>query len=327
MTVLISNMGDTVVKGVQEMTVWVSQWTILPERRSTPKYLHRKTPVRELKESPATVTTRVPRIDDLREAEPHAGARGRPQATVPPLPVHHPASSESHASAFLENGVGFLGEKIGDFERSENRGGSLAARLAREISNLAKDLRQKPPKRYAWDEWSRWLDMLGERDSTDAGNNSIRSSGTPHTPQSATPIHILPMSRRESMDNATVDVPTQRASDNCLSPRSSDVTQRNTRPRQHDAHLSTAQSRDSRAYSQDVAVRSEIQQDSNGAVEFESWNWTWLGDHGPLLSPLTETEWIIGKLCVRLEEVLEEEIRDAHASAQTSRQHNLNLPK
>ncbi|KAJ7077429.1 hypothetical protein B0H15DRAFT_915299 [Mycena belliarum] len=35
--------------------------------------------------------------------------------------------------------------------------------------------------------------------------------------------------------------------------------------------------------------------------------WTWLGDDGPLFSGMSETQWILGKLCQRLEEVLEEE--------------------
>ena len=321
MTVLISNMGDTVVKGVQDMTVRVSQWTILPERSLVPKHHHHKGPVRELKESSATLTAHALRTDDLGEAKSRTRAGGM-QPTVPSPLVSNPVSSKGHTSAVLETGVEALGEKIGDFERSENRGGSLAARLAREISNLAKDLRQKPPKKYTWDEWSRWLDMLGERDNADAGKNSIRTSGTPHGTHNTTPIHILPIPRRESMNSAAVDLPTHRPGEDYISPRQSDVTQCNTQPQRHDAHLSTAHSRDSRMYGQVATAQSEIRQDSNGAVDIESWHWTWLGDHGPLLSPLTETEWIVGKLCVRLEEVLEEEIRDAHASAQTSRQHD-----
>lgn len=36
--------------------------------------------------------------------------------------------------------------------------------------------------------------------------------------------------------------------------------------------------------------------------------WTWLGDDGPLFSGVSETQWILGKLCERLEEVLKQEI-------------------
>lgn len=38
--------------------------------------------------------------------------------------------------------------------------------------------------------------------------------------------------------------------------------------------------------------------------------WTWIGDDGPLFSGMSETEWILGKLCTRLEEVLAEEIKE-----------------
>ncbi|KAJ7203755.1 hypothetical protein GGX14DRAFT_647845 [Mycena pura] len=36
--------------------------------------------------------------------------------------------------------------------------------------------------------------------------------------------------------------------------------------------------------------------------------WTWLGKEGPLLSGLSEAQWVLQKLCDRLEEVLQEEI-------------------
>ncbi|KAF7340854.1 hypothetical protein MSAN_02114900 [Mycena sanguinolenta] len=36
--------------------------------------------------------------------------------------------------------------------------------------------------------------------------------------------------------------------------------------------------------------------------------WTWLGDDGPLFSGVSETQWILGKLCQRLEEVLKQEM-------------------
>ncbi|KAJ7727224.1 hypothetical protein B0H16DRAFT_1697793 [Mycena metata] len=40
----------------------------------------------------------------------------------------------------------------------------------------------------------------------------------------------------------------------------------------------------------------------------ERGEWTWLGDDGPLFSGMSETQWILGKLCERLEQVLGEEI-------------------
>ncbi|KAJ7664396.1 hypothetical protein DFH06DRAFT_1041762 [Mycena polygramma] len=42
--------------------------------------------------------------------------------------------------------------------------------------------------------------------------------------------------------------------------------------------------------------------------------WTWLGDDGPLLSGMSEMQWILGKFCERLEEVLTEEIGSTRKS-------------
>jgi hypothetical protein len=36
-------------------------------------------------------------------------------------------------------------------------------------------------------------------------------------------------------------------------------------------------------------------------LDGKSWNWTWLDDKSPLFSPETETEWILSRLCNRLE--------------------------
>lgn len=43
----------------------------------------------------------------------------------------------------------------------------------------------------------------------------------------------------------------------------------------------------------------------------DEWTWSWLGDDGPLFSTVNETEWILGRLCNRLERVLQHEIEGA----------------
>ncbi|KAJ7026930.1 hypothetical protein C8F04DRAFT_1008592 [Mycena alexandri] len=49
--------------------------------------------------------------------------------------------------------------------------------------------------------------------------------------------------------------------------------------------------------------------DSDSVHGQEKWGeWTWLGDDGPLFSGMSETQWILGKMCERLEQVLKEEI-------------------
>lgn len=39
-------------------------------------------------------------------------------------------------------------------------------------------------------------------------------------------------------------------------------------------------------------------------LKWESEGWSWLSEEGPLMSGLTETEWVLGELCKKLERVL-----------------------
>ncbi|KAJ7609667.1 hypothetical protein FB45DRAFT_944238 [Roridomyces roridus] len=113
-----------------------------------------------------------------------------------------------------------LGHAVEHVEEKRGEGSGLAARLARQISRLAKDAATKPAVEYAWEDWEAWLALLGEL--TEGQNRSGSESGG----------------------------------------------------------------------AEDNEKRGE---------------WTWLGEDGPLLSGVSEAQWLLGKLCKRLEEVLEEE--------------------
>ncbi|KAF8073335.1 hypothetical protein FPV67DRAFT_740612 [Lyophyllum atratum] len=136
------------------------------------------------------------------------------------------AADDGDSIKRLGGDVEHLGEAIEKGEEERGRGGSLAARIAREISGVAKDVGSKPPRKYGWDEWIRWLDLLGMNSENQSKEGQTESSG-------------LSSSRRGGSD------------------------------------------------------------------------WTWLGKDGPLFSRVSETEWVLGKLCSRLEEVLEKELDDA----------------
>lgn len=125
---------------------------------------------------------------------------------------------DSSTGKGLGGDVERLGGAVEKAEEGQGRGGGLAARIAKEISKVARDVGNKPPKKYEWEEWTRWLDILGQTEGGDGGQEAKK----------------------------------------------------------------------------------------------EDAEWTWLGDDGPLFSKATETEWILGKLCTRLEEVLEKELREVH---------------
>lgn len=282
MTVLISNMGDTVVGWVQDVTVWACRWTILPERQVQQV---KRTARRQKRKIQHSKLGSRKESGDVLSLPLKALSRGSDDASTSyPPPQHigtdllHPSQSVSlpktrnehyqettvsdnrESKTALEQDIEHIGSTVEHLEEEEGRGDSLAARLAREISILAKDLNVKPPKQYDWEDWVRWLDMLGEMENSDGGATK--------EPQKA---------NAEVDKNAEETVDTQ---ETVVAQPHSDATDIPSEPPN---------------------------------VEGE-WRWTWLGDHGPLFSRLTETEWIIEKLCFRLEEVIVEEIREARAS-------------
>ncbi|KAL0571837.1 hypothetical protein V5O48_010133 [Marasmius crinis-equi] len=99
-TILISNMGNTVVDWVRNGTVWVGRWTVLPERQG-----------------------------------------GKESKTIKRL--------------------GGDMEKLGGaIEKSEGKESGLAARIAREIRLISVDVGKKPPRKYEWEDWERWIRLL-----------------------------------------------------------------------------------------------------------------------------------------------------------------------
>jgi potassium channel subfamily K, other eukaryote len=192
-TIFISNMGSTVVRWVEQGTLWLARWTVLPEKRP-------KTSTRKL-------TGDVGETDEEKDTEYHHGSRGI-------------------AEQELRGEVEKIGERVERAEVEHGEGTSLPARLAREIRGLAKDVGKKPPRKYSWDEWRRWVKLLEEED-----NNKKR-------------------------------------------PRNA---------------LGTTESRDKFG-------------------EEDEEDWIWLSEDGPLFSRMGETEWVLGRLCERLEEVLEERV-------------------
>ncbi|KAG5653097.1 hypothetical protein H0H81_002322 [Sphagnurus paluster] len=120
-TILISNMGDTLVRGLKYATLWLGERTILPEIR---------------------------RQSEVKKRENEA---------------------ESGSVRGLGGDKERLGEAVQDEEKELGKENSIATKIAQEIKSLAKDVGKEPPKIYGWDDWVRWLDLLGIKDESESG--------------------------------------------------------------------------------------------------------------------------------------------------------------
>ncbi|KAJ3763343.1 hypothetical protein EV360DRAFT_33765 [Lentinula raphanica] len=124
-TILISNMGDTVVAWVQKGTMWLGQRTILPEHPN------------------------------------------RTKAS---------AGDDSESSGEIRGDIEKLGGAVETVEREQGQEGGIAARLAREIRFVSKDLGKQPPKEYEWEDWKRWMELLNESNSNhESGLDGLKS--------------------------------------------------------------------------------------------------------------------------------------------------------
>ncbi|KAF8148259.1 hypothetical protein B0H34DRAFT_863475 [Crassisporium funariophilum] len=205
-----------------------------------------------------------------------------PHHTNTPPPHTHtpPPQTQTHSS--LPRDVEHLGASIQALEQAQGRGGSLAARLAREIGRLARDVGRKPGVRYEWEEWEGWLGMLGEGEGE--GGEKVGEGKVGEGGKKAAELETHDAQKEKDTNANATDPPTQ------------PPTQPPTRP---------------------PSPPYRFQQHAHALEKEEAawgFRWTWLADGGPLFSAETETEWVLGRLCGRLEEVLEEEAREAGAA-------------
>ena len=272
MTVLIGNMGETVVRTVREATDWTGRKT-----RVLPEFQHERKKERKEDEKKDIASSDSSRTRECRHTSPapSAGRTSPMRNYVGPSPIYPSGESreaEVASQLRIESPVETRGEDqhAGD-ERPQQRRGERsdqsrsqmqaeAILLAREISKLAKDVCQQPPKKYGWEEWVDWLKVLGDEAWIAGGVKRLEL---------------------EKIEASSMNLP---------------ETSTNLDPHPHHDHQRHPNKHHRRYHSQPTPLK----MDADGA----DWNWTWLDDRGPLFSPETETEWILLRLCSRLENLM-----------------------
>ena len=287
MTVLIGNMGDTVVRTVREATDWTGRKT-----RVLPEYVHETLDKKErksgeVKQDQASSASSRTRERSIASPEPTFSA-GR--TSLSPSSISHPRESREApvpSQLRVESPLETRDEEphvsdpsasqkpqqsMVELERSGHSPSQVHAEailLAREISKLAKDVCQQPPKKYGWEEWVNWLKVLGDEAWVAGGVKGIGPEAPTNVPET-------------SADQGSQH---DRASDH------------QSHPNKHHGHR--------RYQSQPTPLKMDAADPDEAG-----WNWTWLDDKGPLFSPETETEWILSRLCNRLEHLMTRDRND-----------------
>ncbi|KAK5018468.1 hypothetical protein LTR16_001519 [Cryomyces antarcticus] len=146
LTILISNMGDTVVKGFSDATIWLGELTVLPG----------ETGVRsKIKSAFHNMTgghlSRLLKTDEISTQQPNA------------LNANESIRPRRNKNTSRED----AGERGDPLERDIHFYHYL---LARELRNLTRDVLASPPKKYTYQEWSYYLKLIGQDEGSTEGH-------------------------------------------------------------------------------------------------------------------------------------------------------------
>ena len=166
LTIVISNMGDTVVKAIKDATLYLGEVTVLPGDTSAKERL--KEAARKLsrdkfsKDAPGVYEQEPPGLlgkgSRLGRVQPNENVRRGADTMTGQV-----EQSEMQAERSDQQKNNVLGSSIHDYH----------AILAREFRIVLEHLSETPPKRYTYEEWAYYLDLIGEDES------STKSHGQP----------------------------------------------------------------------------------------------------------------------------------------------------
>ena len=157
LTILISNMGDTVVKGIRDLVLYAGELTVLPgEDKST----------RDRFQRVASKVTNGKFFSEGLPAVPTGptenGGEGREDPEKASPNPGASAATDRMASQFEE-------DELNEADAARDRGDKLGEDvhhyhylLVREIRNVMNHLNQTPPRRYTFEEWAWFLKLIGE---------------------------------------------------------------------------------------------------------------------------------------------------------------------
>lgn len=161
LTILISNMGDTVVKAIRDLTLYLGEFTVLPGEagvRTRIRQAARKLKSRDfLRQKDDTIMDEPPGLLGEKEVDEDSEKRA--------------SGARGHATDRIATQL----EKteLAEAEDAKKHGDKLSEDmhyyhylLVKEIRNVLKHLNESPPRKYKFEEWVWFLKLMGEDESS-----------------------------------------------------------------------------------------------------------------------------------------------------------------
>lgn len=174
LTIVISNMGDTVVKVISDLTLYLGEFTVLPGdapvRHRLKQFAAKTTGGRLSKD--VIKTDQPPGLGgNDRKSDSEKGAAGGPGAAATDILAGEVEDEELKEA----REAGAKGDKLGeDIHRYHYL-------LVKEFRNVMKHLNESPPRRYSYEEWAWFLKLMGEDESHSASHRQAPVMVRSHT--------------------------------------------------------------------------------------------------------------------------------------------------
>jgi potassium channel subfamily K len=169
LTILISNMGDTIVKGIRDLTLWIGNFTVLPGEQGVTATLkesaHKLTRGRifddELpEEAPGFLGETSKRRGNDSDSEDEDGEKGHSRKNDPESAAQRVAGDNAKSETARAKKQREYGDEIPKSKRHYH------VVLIKEIGKVMKHLNSSPPRKYTFDEWVWYLKLIGEDESS-----------------------------------------------------------------------------------------------------------------------------------------------------------------
>jgi potassium channel subfamily K len=148
LTILISNMGDTIIKAFKDFTIWIGSFTVLPDK------------------------------DGFLPALQAGMERVKSGKTLKGQDLDHQGTSGASEQRGLDRLAKHIEEEeLGEAEEAGEHGDYLDRDihlyhfiLVKEIRQMLKDINASPPRQYSYDEWNYYLKLIGQDESDASGH-------------------------------------------------------------------------------------------------------------------------------------------------------------
>ena len=160
LTIVISNMGDTVVKAIRDLTLYLGDITVLPGAGSTrdrikqgaSKFAQDKTRLPFMSEPPGFLAEKNGDDNEKQNRGAQIAATDRLAGDLEQTELDEAEDAKGKGDK--------LGEDIHEYHYL----------LIKEFRNVLKHLNESPPRKYTYDEWAWFLKLMGEDENSDASH-------------------------------------------------------------------------------------------------------------------------------------------------------------